>query len=63
MGYTHYYYTPEKMDEKRFTDLATDVRKIFKYSENELLIKLANGRGDKDTEPEANLDAIYFNRS
>ena len=63
MGYTHYYYTPEKMDEKRFTDLATDVRKIFKYSENELLIKLANGRGDKDTKPEVSLDAIYFNGS
>tara|TARA_R100000789_G_C2981113_1_gene143492 strand:- start:12 stop:653 length:642 start_codon:yes stop_codon:yes gene_type:complete len=63
MGYTHYYYTPEVMDKKRFTDLATDVRKIFEFSEDKLGIKLANGLGDNDTRPEVTNDVIRFNGS
>lgn len=63
MGYTHYYYTPEVMDQKKFTELATDVRKIFKFTEDELGIKLGDWEGKPKSKPKITDVTISFNGS
>jgi len=63
MGYTHYWYTPRKLDPVRFQRLVNDCTKIVNYSTASLGITLANAFGDPDTLPELNTDSIAFNGS
>ena len=60
MGYTSYYKIPRKMDKVRFEALTTDV-KIILESAKDLGIELANGLGEKGTEPTVTNDLIIFN--
>lgn len=63
MGYTHYWYRPANLKEEKFKQFANDCKKIFKYCENELGIKLANSMGEAGTHPIATQDKVYFNGS
>lgn len=64
MGYTHYFYRPQKLGtQKKWNAFVEDVKKIFNYAENSLGIKLANGFGEPNSSPEANQKHISFNGS
>lgn len=63
MGYTHYWYRPEKLDSQKFKQFANDCKKIFDYCQNEMGIKLADSLGNIGTNPMATKDSIQFNGS
>jgi hypothetical protein len=60
MGYTHYWRHKENLDEEQFKNVATDLKiliDVFKKAG----FKLANGSGEKGTEPIVTKDIISFN--
>lgn len=64
MGYTHYWYRPKKLGNKKtFKAFLSDVEKIINFSEKEFGIKIANGCGEPDTEPTLTEKLISFNGS
>lgn len=64
MGYTHYYITKKTLaSPKKWEEFCKDVKKIFKYSQKELGIKLANGQGDLGSSPIIGPKFISFNGS
>ena len=64
MGYSHYWNRPTVLGtEEQFEKFSTDCKKIFDYCENELGIKLADGRAAKGSSPVANNSDVWFNGS
>jgi hypothetical protein len=61
MGYTHYWYRPEKLNPVQFKKFSKDCEKIFHYSQAELGIKLADGVSNLGTEPKAVDTEVCFN--
>jgi hypothetical protein len=63
MGYSHYFYVPQKFETETFAHFALDVQKIIEFSEQSLGIELANGLAEPGSKPEITLDRIVFNGS
>jgi hypothetical protein len=64
MGYSHYWNRPMVLGTKeQFEKFSFDCKKIFDYCENELGIKLADGRATKGSYPVANNNEVWFNGS
>lgn len=61
MGYTHYIYTPKEINKDTWSNICTDAKKLFDYSNKVLGIELGNSFGKKS--PIINDNIISFNGS
>jgi hypothetical protein len=61
MGFTHYFYRKEKLDQKTFDLFVKDVKAIFADTKRQKRIAIVNGWGEMGTQPIANSEEICFN--
>lgn len=61
MGYSHYFYRPEKID--NFDKIVEDTKKVLTYLTDEMGIDFGDSHGDANTEPVLTKNLIAFNGS